>query len=127
MREPTHPLNRPLPPDVAAGESAFIRYYQKYTVFSWPWAWRRTVLFGSIGAVAGISFGVSHGLFVRDTWQAVTVSFACTAANLVLVGAGPVLGAFFRHRGAPKRVERVCIVAAVVSGVVLGALADDWS
>ena len=47
VTEPSHPLDRPLPPDVAAGESAFIRFYQKYTVFSWPWAWRRTVLFGS--------------------------------------------------------------------------------
>ena len=69
MTEPSHPLDRPLPPDVAAGESAFIQFYQKYAVFSWPWAWRRTVLFGSIGALAGISFGMSHGLFVRDVGE----------------------------------------------------------
>jgi histidine kinase/histidine kinase/DNA gyrase B/HSP90-like ATPase len=127
MREPTYPLDRPLPPDVAAGESAFIRFYQQYTVFSWPWAWRRTVLFGSIGALAGISFGASHGLFVRDWSEAIAVSLACSAANIVLVGAGPVLGAFFRHRAWPKRVERVSIVVAVVCGVVLGVLSGDWA
>ena len=48
MRETSHPLDRPLPPDVAAGEAAFIQFYQKYAVFSLPWAWRRTLIFGSI-------------------------------------------------------------------------------
>src|SRR5262249_28628170 len=95
MREPTHPLDRPLPPDVAAGESAFIQFYQKYAVFSWPWAWRRTLIFGAIGTLAGVSFGISHGLFVRDIGEAIMVSLACATANLALVGAGPVLAAFF--------------------------------
>jgi hypothetical protein len=125
MRELSHPLNRPLPPDVAAGESAFIQFFQKYPVFSWPWAWRRTVVFGSLGALAGVSFGISHGLFVRSTWEALTVSLACTGANLVLVGAGPAMAAFFRHRGWPVRLERALIVATVVCGVFLGAWSDS--
>src|ERR1043165_9639771 len=114
MREPTHPLDRPLPPDVAAGESAFIRFYQQYTVFSWAWAWRRTVLFGAVGALTGISFGVSHGLFVHDAAEGVALSLASTLANLVLVGAGPLFASFFRHRGWPRAVEQVAIVAALV-------------
>jgi hypothetical protein len=121
----THPLDRPLPPDVAAGESTFIRFYQKYTVFSWPWAWRRTVLFGSIGALAGISFGISHGLFVKDVGEAILVSLASSAANIVLVGAGPVLAAFFRHRGWRRSIERALIVGAIVFGVFAAAIADD--
>src|SRR5215510_3947567 len=125
MREPSHPLNRPLPHDVAAGESAFIQYYQKYAVFSWPWAWRRTVVFGSLGVLAGISFGASHGLFVRDVVEGMLVSLVCALANIALVGAGPALGAFFRHRGWPSRVERTAIVMAVVIGVFVGAWTDD--
>jgi signal transduction histidine kinase len=125
MREPTHPLDRPLPPDVAAGESAFIHFYQKYTVFSWPWAWRRTVLFGSIGVLAGAIFGASHGLFVRSVAEGLAVTLAAGAANVVLVGAGPVLAAFFRHRGWPLRVERTFIVAAVIAGIFLGGWADQ--
>jgi histidine kinase len=125
MSEPSQPLDRPLPPDVAAGESAFIRFYQKYTVFSWPWAWRRTVLFGSFGMFAGAIFGASHGLFVRSLSEGVAVSLACGAANVVLVGAGPMIAAFFRHRGWPLRLERSLIVAAVVAGIVLGSWADD--
>jgi hypothetical protein len=127
MSEPHHPLDRPLPPDVAAGEAAFIRFYQKYAVFSWPWAWRRTLLFGSIGALAGISFGISHGLFVRDAADAVAVSLVCTTANVLLVGTGPLLAAFFRHRDWPRRVQRALIIGAVVLGVVAGAVSDDWA
>jgi len=116
---------RPLPPDVAAGESAVIRFYQQYTVFSWPWAWRRTVLFGSLGMFAGAIFGASHGLFVRSAWEGIAVSLVCGLANVVLVGAGPMIAAFFRHRGWPLRMERASIVAAVVAGIFLGGWADD--
>src|SRR3954468_6492598 len=106
MTEPSHPLDRPLPPDVAAGESAFIRFYQSFTVFSWPWAWRRTVLFGSFGMFAGAIFGASHGLFVRSVSEGLAVSLVCGLANIVMVGAGPVIAAFFRHRGWALQVER---------------------
>src|SRR6185436_17457510 len=88
MTQSSHPLDRPLPPDVAAGE---------YAVFSLPWAWRRTLIFGSIGVLGGISFGVSHGLMVRDVSEAITVSMVSSLANIVLVGAGPLLAALFRH------------------------------
>jgi len=125
VNTPAHPLSQPLPPDVAAGESAFIRYYQKYTVFSWPWAWRRTTLFGLFAVLAGISFGASHGLFVRDVGEGAAVSLACALANLVLVGAGPLLAAFFRHRGWSRRIEAPAIVAALVVGITLGVFADD--
>jgi Histidine kinase len=127
MPELSYPLHRPLPPDVAAGESAFIQFYQKYAVFSWPWAWRRTLLFGSIGALSGVSFGVLHGLFVKSLWEGVVVSLACTTANLVLVGAGPLLAAIFRHRPWPRRTQRALIVAAVICGVFAGALSDEWA
>ncbi|HET9446926.1 MAG TPA: histidine kinase, partial [Steroidobacteraceae bacterium] len=127
MRESSHPLDRPLPPDVAAGEAAFIQFYQKYAVFSWPWAWRRTVILGVFCALAGLSFGISHGLMVRDVREAVDLSLVCTAANLILVGAGPLLAALFRHAGWPLRVERIFVVAAVICGMLLATLADDFA
>jgi hypothetical protein len=122
-----HPLNQPLPPDVAAGESAFIRYYQEYTVFSWPWALRRTLLFGSIGVLAGVSFGASHGLYAHDFGEAVIVSAACSLANVILIGAGPMLAAIFRHRRWRRSLEGPLIVAAVIVGIALGAMADGWA
>jgi hypothetical protein len=127
MSEPDHPLGRPLPHDVAAGESAFIQFYQKYAVFSWPWAWRRTLIFGSLGVLGGISFGISHGLYVRSVVEGVTVSLACATANIALVGAGPVIAAFFRHRAWPRRLEGALIVFAVICGVFFAAVADDWA
>ncbi len=127
MTEPSHSLNRPLPHDVAAGESAFIQYYQKYVVFSWPWAWRRTLVFGSLGLLAGALFGASHGLFVKDWGEGLVVTLACTLANLFLVGAGPTLAAFIRHRAWPLRVERILIIAAVIAGMVLGVATAEWA
>src|SRR6185436_20467035 len=127
MTQSSHPLDRPLPPDVAAGESAFIQFYQQYAVFSLPWAWRRTVIFGSIGVLGGISFGASHGLYVRDVSEAIVLSLASSLAGLVLVGAGPMLAALFRHAGLPLRIERVCIVAAVICGMVLGTFSDQFA
>jgi hypothetical protein len=123
----SHPLDRPLPPDVAAGESAFIQYYQKYTVFSWPWAWRRTVVFGSLGLLAGVSFGASHGLFVRDFAEGLIVAVACSAANILLVGAGPMVAAFIRQRRWTRRVERAAIVSAVICGMLLGIFSGEWA
>jgi hypothetical protein len=127
MREPSHALNRPLPHDVAAGESAFIQFYQQYVVFSWPWAWRRTLVFGLLGLFAGALFGTSHGLFVKDAGEGIVVTLACTTANLFLVGAGPMLAAFVRHRALPLRVERTLIVAAVIFGMVLGVVTSEWA
>jgi hypothetical protein len=130
MTELSHPLNRPLPPDVAAGEAAFIQFYQKYAVFSWPWAWRRTVVFGALGVLAGASFGASHGLFVKSFWEGVAVTVTCSVANIALIGAGPMLAAFFRHRGWGRRLERALIVSVVFCGMFLGAwavgLADQY-
>ena len=127
MREPSHPLDQPLPSDVAAGESAFIQFYQKYVVFSWSWAWRRTVVFGALAVFAGALFGASHGLHVRVVWEALVVTLVCSAANLVLVGAGPMLAAFVRHRAWPLKIERSLIVASVIAGMVLGVVMDDWA
>jgi hypothetical protein len=125
MRELSQALDRPLPPDVAAGEAAFIQFYQKFAVFSWPWAWRRTVVFGSLGVLAGACFGASHGLFVKSFWEGVAVSLACSAANIALVGGGPMLAAGVRHRGFSRRVEQVLVVGAVLGGMFLGAWSAD--
>ena len=127
MTEVSYPLDRPLPPDVAAGEAAFIQFYQKYAVFSLPWAWRRTAVFSVFALLGGISFGISHGLTVKSTWEAVLVALAVSAANIVLLGAGPLLAALVRHRRWPRRAEGALIVTAVICGIALGALADEWA
>ncbi|HEV7606422.1 MAG TPA: histidine kinase [Steroidobacteraceae bacterium] len=125
MTEPFYPLNRPLPPDVAAGEAALIRFYQKYQAFSWPWAWRRTVVFGAVGLLAGLSFGASHGLSVKVAWEALAVGVTCSLANIILVGAGPMLAALVRSARWSRRVERVFIVAAVLVGMFLASYANE--
>ena len=56
-----------------------------------------------------------------------SLSLVASMANLILVGAGPMLAALFRHAGWPLRIERVCIVASVICGMVLGALSDEFA
>lgn len=125
MTELAYPLDRPLPPDIAAGEAAFIHFYQKYAVFSWPWAWRRTAVFSVLAVLGGISFGASHGLTVKSAWEGVATALTNSTANIVLVGAGPMLGAFVRYVRWPRRTEGALLPMAVICGMVLAALADE--
>jgi hypothetical protein len=125
MSEPFHPLNRPLPPGVAAGEAALIQFYQKYAVFSWPWVWRRTLVFGSFTALAGIVFGASHGLHVKVAWEGAAVAAGCGLANVLLVGAGPMLAALARQARLTRRFEGPLIVIAVLCGALVAAIAGE--
>jgi hypothetical protein len=120
-------LDRPLPPDVAAGEAAFIQFYQKYAAFSWPWAWRRTLAFGAFTALAGITFGVTHGLTVKSVSEVFWVGGACALANVILVSAGPMLGAGVRRAQLPRRFEGLLLVVAVLAGMAIARLAGDWA
>src|SRR4051812_28520282 len=120
-------LDRPLPPDVAAGEAAFIQFYQKYAAFSWPWAWRRTLAFGAFTALAGITFGVTHGLTVKSVSEVFWVGGACALANVILVSAGPMLGAGGRRAPVPRRFEGLLLVVAVLAGMAIARLAGDWA
>jgi hypothetical protein len=127
MTDTIYQLNRPLPADVAAGEATLIRFYQKYRVFSWPWAWRRTMVFGTVGMLAGLSFGASHGLSVGVFWEGIAVGLTCGLANVILVAAGPMLGAVVRQSGVSPGVERLLIVSAVIAGMVLSVFAARLS
>jgi hypothetical protein len=117
-------LNRPLPADVAAGEAALIQFYQKYAVFSWPWAWRRTVLFGAFIALGGISFGVTHGMYVKVAWEGAAVAAISGLANVTCVAFGPVLAALVRRQRLAQPLEGILVVVAVFGGMLLAVFAN---
>ncbi len=120
-------LSRPLPPSVAGGEAGFIDFYQRYPTFSWPWTWRRTAVFGAIGVFAALSFGLSHGVYMKDWTHGVAVGWRVCVANFVLLGAGPLLAALVRHLGLPRRVEVALVIGAVAAGIVLTPIANTWA
>ena len=120
-------LSRPLPPSVAGGEAGFIDFYQRYATFSWPWTWRRTAVFGAIGVFAALSFGLSHGVYMKDWTQGVAVGWRVCVANFVLLGAGPLLAALVRHLGLTRRVEVVLVIGAVAAGIVLTPIVNAWA
>ncbi len=121
------PLSRPLPPSVAGGEAGFIDFYQRYATFSWPWTWRRTAVFGAIGVFAALSFGLSHGVYMKDWTRGVAVGWRGCVANFVLLGAGPVLAALVRHLGLARRVEVALVIGAILAGIVLTPIANAWA
>jgi hypothetical protein len=121
------PLSRPLPPSVAGGEAGFIDFYQRYATFSWPWTWRRTAVFGAIGVFAALSFGLSHGVYMKDWTRGVAVGWRVCVANFVLLGAGPLLAASVRHLGLARRVEVALVIGAVAVGIVLTPIANAWA
>ncbi|HEY4214626.1 MAG TPA: histidine kinase [Steroidobacteraceae bacterium] len=121
------PLSRPLPASVAGGEAGFIDFYQRYATFSWPWTWRRTAVFGAIGVFAALSFGLSHGVYMKDWTRGVAVGWRVGVANFVLVGAGPALAAWVRHLGLARRIEVALVIGAVLAGMVLTPIANAWA
>lgn len=125
--EADFPLNRPLPPDVAASEARFISFYEKYAAFSWPWSWRRTLVFGSLSMMAALSFGLSHAVAVKDWWEGADVTWRIAIADLVLVGAGPMLGAAARQMRLARRLEIGLVICAVLAGMALTPVSLEWA
>jgi hypothetical protein len=55
------------------------------------------------------------------------VGGSCALANVILVGAGPMLAAGVRRTAIPRRIEGPLIVAAVLAGMALASAAGDWA
>lgn len=127
MRESDPSLNQPLPAAVAVGSSRWWLSYRNYPVFSWPWVWRRALLFGLLVVAWGGLSAIMHyaqGGTASEAWM---LFAAFTSGLLVMVNAGPVLAAIVRHRRPPPRLERYLVVAAIATGLVLAFLADMLS
>ncbi|MEJ0006539.1 MAG: histidine kinase [Steroidobacteraceae bacterium] len=121
-RHNTQQLSQPLPPELAQGEFGTGWYYERYSAFSWSWVWRRTLLFGAFAVPFGAMLGVIHGLYAHNAADGVAVGWRAALAALLVVGLGPLLAALVRHAGWPLRIERIAVVAAIVTGVLL-----SWS
>ncbi len=122
----SYSLTHALPADVASTEDGFAGFYQKYPVFSWPWCWRRLIIFGPFAIVGGVLYGMSHGLTVKDWWEGSAVGAHIVAANFVIVSAGTLLAAIVRH-ARPGRIEGLLVVTAVLVGMVLGHVTFTWA
>jgi len=113
----TYPLDQALPADVFARNHSGSASYFAFPVFSRPWFWRRSRIFGTIATVFGIFQGVGVGVALRDTqWGAISALFSALIW-IAIVTAGPAFATAVRHARWPQRVERIAVVLAIAAGL----------
>jgi Histidine kinase len=119
------PLDRPLAPELAPRLARGLAAYREYPTFSWPWLYRRSLLFGCcISAYGALA---AFGLWSRDAslGRALLVALQFTGGGLGMASAGPLLATWVRHRGWPAPRERVAIVLALCAGLGVAFALDE--
>jgi signal transduction histidine kinase len=91
-------------------------------VFTWPWFWRRSLLFFPAAIVTGVAFGAWHGTSMGTTAEGVDLSIRSALSCLVVVSLGPVLAILVRRRNLPPQQERLWVVAVIGLGLAVGYL-----
>src|SRR5690349_9975970 len=90
IRPDRYPLSGPLPDEVANRARSWITSYRRYPVFSTPWFWRRTALFGAGAIAIGLAQAGLTWQFV-DRNAATIITISALAIWLIIVSAGPAL------------------------------------
>lgn len=93
----TYPLNEPLPPGMALGGQSILAFYKRYPVFSWPWIWRRFVLYSPLIIVLALIVGLDYGASFHDPDVAIGVSWRLAGVNLLTLLVPPLLAFFARQ------------------------------
>lgn len=95
--------------------------YRNYRVFSWPWLWRRTLVFGVLGTGLG-TLSVLVKIYQVNDWRISAEEFIVGLGTvLVCIGAGPLLATLVRLRRWPDRRESVGVTCALLLGAGLFA------
>ena len=120
-------LAQALPADVLARGGGRWFAYKHFPVFSWPWLWRRSLLFAAvlviIAAVSGLGLWATLGQWT----SALAASGYFIAGFLGMACIGPALATAVRHARWPARREVVGLVVAVAIGLAAAYFADSWS
>ena len=118
-------LDRPLPETLSPAHGWLA--YRQFPVFSWAWLWRRTLLFGLFVLLWGLLVALiasARGASPVDAGEQLLYFFG---GMLGMIAAGPTLAMLVRHWVKPGRRQRSLVIAAIVCGLLLAYLADDWS
>jgi sensor histidine kinase YesM len=116
-------LSHPIPRDAPMPRWSV---YQSFPTFSWSWCVRRAKVFWPLAIAYGMGFGAWHasGMNAWEDWPG--LALRASAGALLAVSAGPALAALVRHARLPVRVERVLVVAAILTGLAIAARAIAW-
>jgi hypothetical protein len=116
-------LDQPLPADVVAGLRVWPGY-RRYPVFGWRWFVGRSFIFCSLVIAYAVFVAIGVGMATGSVYRTLMSTVYFAAAFIVMSTAGPFLAALVRHARWPLRRERVCIVLAVLLGIVASGVAD---
>ena len=109
-------LRRRLPSDVVVRSTGRFASYRNYPVFSAPWFWRRTALFGSVASFIGLMQSMLAWHLATAT-NAVIYTVTILFIWEVLIIVGPALATIARHRHLSPRFERIAVVVAILIGI----------
>lgn len=118
-------LQRPLPADViVSGHLRWLRYRQ-YPVFSWPWFRGRSLLFVVLVSLYSALTGLGAG-YKAGSHPGMLAAGYMFASFMLMIVAGPAFAMWVRYRRWPLRRERVCIVVAMLLGMLCSYGVDWW-
>ena len=123
----SYSLQQALPAEVLVGGNLVWARYRQYPVFSLPWLRGRSLLFASVIAVFAMVIGFGSGAATRDFGLGALAGAQMFAAFLLMATTGPALATWVRHRHWPQRRERLCMVLAVLLGMVASYHVDRWA
>jgi hypothetical protein len=122
----SNPLDQPLPEALRQADSRGARAWRAWPVFSWPWLWRRSVVFGSVVSAIAAFTGLGHGVARHDAVEGLVMALHMFVGFGGMCTIGPGLATLARHRRWPEARERIAVVAAILFGLATSALLDQW-
>jgi signal transduction histidine kinase len=100
--------------------------YRDYRAFSWPWLWRRTVLFGAISVALGL-LSVFIKLSDIGDWRISLQEFLVgVGALLMCFVPGPLLACWVRSRRWGDSRENAGIALALLAGALAFVAYIEW-
>jgi signal transduction histidine kinase len=120
-------LNRPLPAEVVVSTFGRLFRYRLYPTFSLKWMRGRFLVFSVPIMLGAAALLVSHGVATQDWGSAGNAASALLFAYLFMLFIGPAMATGVRYLRWPQRRESIGVVAAVVFGVALSAIADFYA
>ena len=108
-----------MPQTLPWGADMWLLRYRRHPIFSWPWLWRRTLLWGA-GLLAWSSFGFMGFLILsKDLGLSLRASLMSYSTLMLAHSIAPILAAlaYRRWRDTPR--ANAAVVIAVLLGFVI--------
>lgn len=122
----SRPIDAALPADVWAEGLGRFAAYHRYPAYTGPWFRRRAFVLWPFAIAHGILFGLWHAMSMTSWGDALPLGSRAVLASLLTVSVGPLLALLIRYRRLPYVAEAILVVAAVMGGVVISHVLQNY-